>query len=71
MPNILYLMVADFMRYYTRTTISLGCRFFEILLQYHNISWLQISRDTVPEPKHLMVTDFTRYYPKTTIFHGC
>ena len=33
-----YIMVAYFMRHYTRTTISHGCRFCEILLQNHNIS---------------------------------
>ena len=57
-PKPKYLMVPDFMRYYTKTTISHGCRFHEILHrtlisrgcinhetlhQNHNISRLQIS----------------------------
>ena len=42
-PGPQYLMVVDFVRYYTRTTISHGCRFCEILHQNHNISWLQIA----------------------------
>ena len=49
-----YLMVADFMRYYTRTTISHGCRFCEILHQNHNISWLQILWDIRPGPQYIM-----------------
>ena len=56
-----HLMVADFMRYYTRIKISHGCRFHEILHQNPNISWLQISRDITPESKYLMAADFMRY----------
>ena len=79
-----YLMVADFMTYYTRTKISHGCRFHEILHQnkniqwFHeilhqsqNISWLQISWDITPESKYLMVADFMRYYTRIKISHGC
>ena len=40
-PEPKYLMVADFMRYYSWTTISHGYRFCEILLRNDNISWLQ------------------------------
>ena len=54
-PESKYLMVADFMRYNTRITISHGCRFHEILHQNQNISWLQISWDITPESKYLMV----------------
>ena len=60
--NPIYLMVADFMRYYTRIKISHDCRFHEILKQNQNISWLQISWDITPESKYLMVADFMRYY---------
>ena len=52
MPNILYLMVANFMRYCTRIKISLGCWFHEILHQNQNISWLQISWDITPGSKY-------------------
>ena len=41
-----YLMVANFMGYYTRIKISHGCRFHEILHQ---------------NKKYLMVADFMRY----------
>ena len=45
-PKPHYLMVANFIRYFTNTTIFHGCRFDEIIHQNHNISWLQISWDT-------------------------
>ena len=48
-------MVSDFVRYYTRTTISHDCIFCEVLHENHNISWLQISWDITPEPEYLMV----------------
>ena len=60
MPNILYLMVANFMRYCTRIKMSHGCRFHEILHQNQNIPCLLISWDITPESKYLMVADFTR-----------
>ena len=54
-PKPQYLMVAYFMRYYTRTLISNGWRFHEILHHHHNISWLQISWDNIPEPQYPFV----------------
>ena len=74
-------MIAYFMRYYTRTKISHGFRFHEILHSYPNISWLQvsiilhphlniswlqISWDITPEPKYLMM----RYNTLTSTSHG-
>ena len=56
MPNILYIMGSDFMRYNTRIKISHGCRFHEIFHQNQNISFL---------------IRFLRYYARTTISHGC
>ena len=64
-------MVADFVRYYTRTTISHSCRFGEILHANHTISWFQILWDITPEPQYLMIAYFVRYYTRTTISHGC
>ena len=52
MPNILNLMVANFMRCYTSIKISLGCWFHEILHQNQNISWLQISWNITPGSKY-------------------
>ena len=66
-----YLMIADFMRYYTKIKISHGFRFHEILHQNQNISWLQISWDITQESKYLMVADFMRYYTRTKTSHGC
>ena len=85
-PESLYLMAADFMIYYTLTSIYHICRFYEILNQNHNISWLQfhemshsnlnisflrISWDFTPESQYLMVADFMRYYTRIPISQGC
>ena len=56
-PKSKYLVVADFMRYYTRIKISHGCRFHEILHQNHNISWLQISWEVIPGLLYLIVAE--------------
>ena len=79
-------MVADFVRYYTRTPIFHGCWFHEILYQitishgyrfrdilHQNLKsvWLQISWDITQEPQYLRVADFMRYCTRTTISHGC
>ena len=75
-------MVADFMRYYTITIISHGCRFSDILHKTPNNSWLKISLDITPkpqypkvedlvrcytEPQNIMVADFVTYYTRTII----
>ena len=64
-----YLMVPYFMRYYTRTTISHGFIFHEILNQNQTISWLQISLNITPVSQYLTVADFMRYYTRTPISH--
>ena len=69
-PESKYVMVADFMRYYTKIKISHGCVFHEILHQNHNISWLQISWDITPEQQYLIDADLVRYYTRTTVSHG-
>ena len=51
-----YLMVANFMGYYTRIKIPHGCRYHETLHQ---------------NKKYLMVADFMRYYTRINISHGC
>ena len=76
--------VSDFMRYYTKPIISHRCRFPEILLQNHNISWLcdmlhqnhniswlQILWNITPHLQYLMLADFVRYYTSTQylMFH--
>ena len=66
-----YLMVADFMRYYTRIKISHGGRFHAMLHQHQYISWLQISWDIIPKSKYLMAANFMRYYTGIKISHGC
>ena len=83
-PN--YLMVADFVKYYTSIPISHSCRFYEILHQNpniscfrlheilhqtHNISSLQISWYIITKPQYLMVEDFVICYTRTIISHGC
>ena len=69
-PEPQYLMVADFMRYYTITTISHGCRFSDILHKTPNNSWLKISWGITPKPQYLMDADCMRYYNRTRISHG-
>ena len=48
--------------YTTRTTISLGCRFRDILHQTQSISWLQISWDIPAKSQYLMVADFMQNF---------
>ena len=59
-PESTYLMVTDFIRYYTKIKISHGCIFHEILHQNQNISCLKISWAITPQSKYLMVADFMR-----------
>ena len=73
-PGSTYLMVANFMRYYTRTMISHGWRFHEILHQNHNILWLLISWNVLVYRNHnisIMVAYLMTYYTRSTIAHGC
>ena len=67
---------SNFMRYFSRTRISLGCRIHEILhlrdnFKNHNTSWLQIFWGITSHPKYLIVANFVRYYTRTTKCHGC
>ena len=76
LPESKYLMVANFMRYYTRIKISYGCRSINqsicISGFYKDIvDRLWISRDITPESKYTMVADFTTYYTRIKISHGC
>ena len=60
-PGPQYLIIADFMRYYTpEPKISHGCWFYEIWHQKLNISWLQILWDITPEPQHLIFKSICR-----------
>ena len=68
--QILYLVVAYFMRYHTLTSISHGCRFHEILHKNCNISRLQISWDITPESQYIIAADFMICYNRTSISHG-
>ena len=71
LPEPKYLMIADFVRYYTNTSISHGYRLHEIIHHNHNISWLPISWDITPKLQYLMVPDVLRYLITITISHEC
>ena len=69
-PEQKCLLVLDFMRYCTLTSIYHGCRFREILHQNKNILWLKISWENTFQPQYLIVANFMRYYTKTNISQG-
>ena len=58
-PEPQYLIVEDFVRYDTITTIYHGCRFCEILHQNPNISWMQVAWDIITEPYLILVANAT------------
>ena len=69
-PEQKCLLVLDFMRYCTLTSIYHGCRFREILHQNKNILWLKISWENTFQPQYLIVANFMRYHIKTNISQG-
>ena len=73
-PDPQYLMVADFMRYYTRTTISHRTKGQKVKYTKYRKTvrwWAAGFMRYLPEPWYLMIADYMTYNTGTTISFDC